>query len=69
LSHVFIESSLHSENVGIGVWAAISTRRIIGPIFFEGNFQDFKINFFKLIVDFGQNECSKVSTGNFATIF
>jgi hypothetical protein len=41
---VFIESFLHPEKVG--VWAAISKRRIIGPIFFEGNFYDFKINFF-----------------------
>lgn len=32
--HVFIETPLHPEKVG--VWAAISQRRIIGPIFFEG---------------------------------
>lgn len=32
--HEFVQSSLHPEKVG--VWAAISARRIIGPIFFEG---------------------------------
>lgn len=33
--HYFIEAPLHPQK--IGVWAAISKRRIIGPIFFEGN--------------------------------
>lgn len=32
--HVFIESELHPQKLGI--WVAISRRRIIGPIFFEG---------------------------------
>lgn len=32
--HVINEESLHPEK--IGVWAAISQRRIIGPIFFQG---------------------------------
>lgn len=32
--HFFIESPLHPQK--IGVWAAVSQRRIIGPIFFEG---------------------------------
>jgi hypothetical protein len=31
--HVFLESSLHP--IKIGVWVAISRRRIIGPIFFN----------------------------------
>jgi hypothetical protein len=35
----------------------------------EGNFHDFKINFFKLIAGFRQYKCSKVSTENFGTIF
>lgn len=32
--HVFIESPLHPQKVG--VWVAMSRRRIIGPIFFDG---------------------------------
>jgi len=32
--HFFIETPLHSQK--IGVWAAVSRRRIIGPIFFQG---------------------------------
>lgn len=32
--HEFIESPLHSQK--IGVWMAVSRRRIIGPTFFEG---------------------------------
>jgi hypothetical protein len=33
--HFFIETPQYPQKVG--VWAAISQRRIIGPIFFEGN--------------------------------
>lgn len=33
--HAILETPLHPEKVG--VWAAISARRIIGPIFFDGN--------------------------------
>lgn len=33
--HVFVETPLHPEK--IGVWAAISARRLIGPIFFNGS--------------------------------
>lgn len=41
--HMFVETSLHPEKVG--VWAGISGRRIIGPIFFEGNKMFLKSNF------------------------
>jgi hypothetical protein len=34
--HYYIEVPLHSQK--IGVWAAISRRRLIGPIFFEGKY-------------------------------
>lgn len=34
--HIFLETSLHP--VKIGVWGAVSGRRLIGPIFFEGNY-------------------------------
>lgn len=33
--HQVVEAPLHPEKVG--VWAAVSARRVIGPIFFEGN--------------------------------
>jgi hypothetical protein len=33
--HYYVEQPLHPQK--IGVWAAISQRRIIGPTFFEGN--------------------------------
>jgi hypothetical protein len=37
--HNFVESSLHPQK--IGVWVAMSRRRIIGPIFFyEGQFHN-----------------------------
>lgn len=32
--HVFVERPLHPQKVG--VWAAISSRRIVGPIYFDG---------------------------------
>lgn len=31
--HVYLESGLHPQK--IGVWCALSRRRIVGPIFFE----------------------------------
>lgn len=33
--HAYVESSLHP--IKIGIWVAISPKRIIGPIFFEDN--------------------------------
>lgn len=33
--HIYTETSLHPQK--IGVWVAMSRRRLIGPIFFEGN--------------------------------
>ncbi|KAL1488779.1 hypothetical protein ABEB36_000345 [Hypothenemus hampei] len=33
--HVFVETSLHPQK--IGVWSAFSGRKVIGPIFFDGN--------------------------------
>jgi hypothetical protein len=33
--HYYVEQSLHPQK--IGVWAAISQRKNIGPTFFEGN--------------------------------
>ncbi|RZC35158.1 hypothetical protein BDFB_015151 [Asbolus verrucosus] len=34
--YYYVEEPLHPQK--IGVWAAVSKRRLIGPIFFEGKY-------------------------------
>jgi hypothetical protein len=41
--HYYIEVPLHSQK--IGVWSAISRRRLIGPIFFEGKYSIIYVTF------------------------
>ena len=36
--HMFHEKPLHPQN--IGVWCAVSCRRVVGPIFFEATVND-----------------------------
>jgi hypothetical protein len=47
--HYYIEVPLHSQK--IGVWAAISRRRLIGPIFFEGKYSIMYATFKNLNVE------------------
>lgn len=59
--HVFVERPLHPEK--IGVWAAVSGRRLIGPIFFEGKIILFKkpIVKIKVLLIFRYSKCAKIS--------